>query len=139
MSAIAQRMVMRIGSEGSPNRAGKRRPRRGYRAFAWGVFVALSLAIAVAPAAFADLTLLALELKAYRAERGEYPASLQELVATGVDLPVDPLSGMGYQYQRTAAGFRLWSYGEDLDDDGGVPWARVPRPGDGDLVWEATR
>lgn len=63
---------------------------------------------------------VALALKAYHATRGAYPDSLNALRRyPGWTLPTDPFSGKGFVYKRTGAGFVLYSWGPDLDDDGG--------------------
>lgn len=102
--------------------------------------------------AYRNAMQVALALKAYRAERGSYPDSLAALDkylggasvarnrpsrAQGWRLPPDPFSGKPFVYHRKGKGFVLYSFGEDLDDDGGRPFAR---PGlDGDWVWEFKR
>jgi len=101
---------------------------------------------------------VALALKAYRVARGEYPATLNALSAyPGWKLPDDPFSGKPFAYRRIiaqraparpgilegrtaphkGAGFLLYSWGEDLTDDGGRPVPDPPRtyPPDGDIVW----
>ncbi len=76
---------------------------------------------------------VALALTLYKIERGEYPATLDELQATlNWKLPEDFFAGAAMTYQRRGDGFLLYSFGVDRDDDGGVKG--VPR--NGDLVWE---
>jgi hypothetical protein len=103
--------------------------------------------------AYRNAMQVALALKAYRAKRGQYPGSLAALSAylggasvapemrrsriQGWRLPLDPFSGKPFVYHRKGKGFVLYSFGDDLDDDGGRPFAR---PGlDGDWVWEFRR
>ena len=81
---------------------------------------------------------VALALKAYRAKRGQYPGSLAALSAyPGWKLPLDPFSGKPFVYHRKGAGFVLYSWSEDLDDDGGRPFAYFGL--NGDWVWEFKR
>jgi hypothetical protein len=81
------------------------------------------------------LAQVALLLKAYKAERGECPESLAELGEfAGRELPADPFSGTSLAYQREGDGFALYSWGTNLQDDGGTP----PPPGhpeEGDMVF----
>jgi len=86
-----------------------------------------------------------LALKAYKYEHGGYPEPLDQLERTlDWKLPEDPFSGEDFVYQRQAEGFKLYSIGPDLEDDGGVPflkyrYQREPRGYDGDIVWECSR
>ena len=79
-------------------------------------------------------------LAAYRSKFGHYPASLKELKSkTGLDLPQDPFSGKDFVYKPTTTGFVLYSYGEDLKDNGGqeyISGKRKPNQ-DYDIVWKA--
>jgi len=69
----------------------------------------------------ATLTILA--LARWRAEKGEYPASLGQLTAAGLlkDLPMDPFSDKPLIYRRTGDNFILYSVGPNFRDDGGEP------------------
>jgi len=96
---------------------------------------------------FRNAMQVALALKAYHAQRGGYPDSLRALRAypggasaapemrqrriQGWKLPEDPFSGKDFGYRRKGAGFVLYSWGEDLRDNGGKP--------DRDVVWEFER
>ncbi len=62
-----------------------------------------------------------LALLRYQAEKDSYPARLEELVKPGMltRLPDDPFSEGPLTYERTADGFLLYSWGENLKDDGG--------------------
>jgi hypothetical protein len=57
----------------------------------------------------------------YKAEKGSYPDRLEELVAAGflARLPDDPFGEGPLTYRRTADGFLLYSWGQNLTDDGG--------------------
>ncbi|MCH7558749.1 MAG: hypothetical protein IIB56_15010 [Planctomycetes bacterium] len=65
------------------------------------------------------LTVLA--IMRYEKEKGQYPASLDELVEAGYlkKLPMDPYSDGPLIYRRTNGAFLLYSFGMDLADDGG--------------------
>jgi hypothetical protein len=65
--------------------------------------------------------LTALAVTRYAQDKGGHPATLDALVAEGFlsELPTDPYSGKAFGYQRTGDGFLLYSWGENLADDGG--------------------
>ncbi len=60
---------------------------------------------------------VALALKAYQAEHGTLPASLNDLKQAGWKLPCDPFGGGEYRYRREGAGFVVWSIGPDMKDN----------------------
>jgi len=66
--------------------------------------------------------IITVAIVSYRRDRSEYPASLETLVATGYlsKLPQDPFGTGPLSYRRTNDGFLLYSWGENLTDDGGV-------------------
>lgn len=67
-----------------------------------------------------ELTLVAVALAAYRAERGRYPAALAELTPEYLkQLPRDLFVERPLRYRREAAGYVLYSVGRDMRDDGG--------------------
>ncbi|UCH35897.1 MAG: hypothetical protein JSV65_05960 [Armatimonadota bacterium] len=77
---------------------------------------------AVAQLRLAEVALL---LKAHKGESGRYPESLAELDEfAGRELPADPFSGKPFVYRREGDGFLLYSWGANLEDDGGVPAER---------------
>ncbi|MBN1437487.1 MAG: hypothetical protein JW936_10480 [Sedimentisphaerales bacterium] len=83
----------------------------------------------------AALTILA--LRVWEMERGDWPGSLEELVAAGylAELPRDPYSAGSLVYRREGDSFVLYSLGEDFDDDGGwqnpdSPWGHGDEGGD---------
>jgi hypothetical protein len=77
------------------------------------------------------LTQVALALAAFKADRGAYPAVLQELSPAYLSsLPDDFFSGRPLVYSRTSDGYRLYSVGPNMIDDGG----KSQRPGDDLLV-----
>jgi len=57
----------------------------------------------------------------YKGKEGHYPADLGELVKAGLlpNVPQDPFGVGPLTYRRTADGFLLYSWGENLKDDGG--------------------
>ena len=81
---------------------------------------------------------IALMLNVYRQEHGGYPPTLDAL-AEAIDWPIpdDIFSGEPFHYQREGGGYRLWSLGQDLDDDGGVGPSETEGRGwdDSDIVW----
>ncbi len=84
------------------------------------------------------LAQVALVLKAYKNEKGEYPESLAQLpeVIEWADLPEDPFSGQDFIYRREGEGFLIYSIGADLEDDGGKAeedWE------EGDIVWRCAK
>jgi len=81
----------------------------------------------------------ALLLKAYKGERGQYPESLAELEEfVGRELPADPFSGNSLVYQREGDGFLIYSWGANLEDDGGSP-SPPERAEEGDMVFRCLR
>lgn len=84
-----------------------------------------------------------LALKAYKNRHGTYPVSLKELKAyPGWKLPKDPFSGKSFGYKRIGQGFRVWSWGEDLVNDGGRLDSEISGPGTAfreDMVWIVER
>ncbi len=66
--------------------------------------------------------IVAVAILSYKSDRGEYPAGLETLVATGnlSKLPLDPYANGPLSYRRTNGSFLLYSWGENLTDDGGV-------------------
>jgi hypothetical protein len=84
---------------------------------------------------------VALALKAYKHTHDTYPATLAHLQETLADpLPTDPFSGEGFLYQPQGEGFKLYSIGGDLDDDGGAgPRDEGHDYSNCDIVWECVR
>ncbi len=82
---------------------------------------------------------IVLALKVYKQEHGAYPKTLDELQMTlSWELPKDVFSGEAFRYQRKGEGFMLYSFGRDLDDDGGVR-EEDRKYEDGDIVWECAK
>ncbi len=90
-----------------------------------------------APVAFARRramlsgTAIAIALRIYRLERGNYPASLDPLVPEYLgSLPVDPFTGKPFHYEQAGDDFRLYSYYYNQIDDYGAPISGL----NGDIV-----
>lgn len=67
-----------------------------------------------------ELTRVAAALAIYHAERGKYPASLDELIPSLLKKwPVDQFDSRQLIYKRTDAGYLLYSTGSNGIDDGG--------------------
>ena len=83
----------------------------------------------------AVVTILA--LKRWQLAKGEYPESLDELVAEKylAALPQDPYSDAELKYERRGDDFVLYSLGADFDDDGGQDNQWGEGEGGGDRVF----
>jgi len=78
------------------------------------------------------ITIAAVE--AYRVENGGYPNSLDALVPEYLANPaIDPFTGDPLRYQPRTYGYRLYSAGMDMTDNGGT-WNDNKAPGS-DLVF----
>jgi hypothetical protein len=76
---------------------------------------------------------VAIVLHAYKLHKGTYPDALKDLAKyPGWKLPDDPFSGKSFSYKRKANGFILYSWGQNLKDDGGK---QHKDPAFGDLAW----
>jgi len=77
--------------------------------------------------AYADALAATLGILRYRADRGEYPANLRQLVGAGylIALPRDPYSDGPLVYRKTEDDFTLYSVGTDFEDNDGehVGWS----------------
>jgi len=69
----------------------------------------------------AEATLTLIVILRHKEKVGKFPESLDELVEAGLlkALPTDPFSDKPLVYRRTDDGFTLYSFGENLVDDGG--------------------
>lgn len=67
-----------------------------------------------------ELAKLALALAACKADKGEFPTSLNELRGKYIpEIPLDIFSGKPLVYRRVDKGYLLYSVGDDMKDDGG--------------------
>jgi hypothetical protein len=68
-------------------------------------------------------TITTLAILQYKVRKGQYPARLADLVQEGYlqKLPDDPFGKGPLTYERTDDSFLLYSWGENLTDDGGTP------------------
>ncbi|GAH49898.1 unnamed protein product, partial [marine sediment metagenome] len=69
-----------------------------------------------------DALTTTLALLRYKANKGQLPEKLDELILAGYleALPTDPFSGGPFVYKRLGDDFMLYSFGTDCDDDGGT-------------------
>lgn len=88
---------------------------------------------------------LAVALERYRRAHGTFPDHLSQLTPAYLrSIPVDPMDGEEMRYAKDAPNrFRLWSVGEDLDDDGGKLETGEEKEGGeksepDDIVWLGT-
>lgn len=87
------------------------------------------------------LARLAVALAAHGAEKGAYPATLEDLAPRFVArIPVDPWNGQPFRYVNRGDSATLYSLGGDGDDDGGRPVSDDSNDDeDGDVVWTIKR
>jgi len=77
------------------------------------------------------LSVISLAMAAYRAEKGEYPDSLDKLAPTCLKtIPLDPFTDKPMRYKRTDKGYVLYSVGPNMRDDGGVRDYAASAPAD---------
>jgi hypothetical protein len=89
-----------------------------------------------------DGLITTLALLRYKAEKGQFPEKLDELVPAGYlkALASDPFSGKPFAYKRVGEDFMLYSFGPDCDDDGGTRGKRKWSDEGGDAVlWPVLR
>lgn len=77
---------------------------------------------------------LAAAASLYRAQRGSFPATLEDLAAVLPDPPRDPFTGTPYRYRREGEGFVIYSVGRNGVDDGGAT-----EPPEVDMVFRSRR
>jgi dsDNA-binding SOS-regulon protein len=68
-----------------------------------------------------EATVTILALQRYKADKDSYPEDLQQLITSGYlrQLPLDVFSDKPLVYRKTGDDFILYSFGENLEDDGG--------------------
>ena len=75
----------------------------------------------------------ALALALFKIDAGVYPDTLAELVPGHLpEIQLDPFDGMPLRYVKTEKGYRIYSVGDNLTDDGGTfqDWEK------GDIIWQ---
>lgn len=83
------------------------------------------------------LLITELALRCFRAETGQPPARLEELVPKFArQVPADPFSGKPLIYRVEGTNWVLYSVGPDGVDDGGRPTSSSP-PATGDLLFDS--
>jgi hypothetical protein len=89
-----------------------------------------------------DALITTVAILRYKADNGKLPADLQELVSANYlkDLPIDPFGPGSLTYKRIDDDFKLYSFGLDFDDDGGVGyrWGYGEEGGD-QVFWPVSR
>ncbi|MHC4891630.1 MAG: hypothetical protein ACYTEO_19435, partial [Planctomycetota bacterium] len=82
----------------------------------------------------ADALITTLALFRYKADKGQLPEKLDELVSSGYlkAVPIDPFSGRPLIYKRLGDDFMLCSFSLDCDDDSGTrsKWGTGEKGGD---------
>lgn len=72
-------------------------------------------------------TRIVVALEQYQRANGAYPATLDLLVPSQLaTLPLDPMNGVAYGYRVEGAAYRLYSLGEDGQDQNGDPESDLP-------------
>jgi hypothetical protein len=78
-----------------------------------------------------DLLLLGFRLAAYRADQGNYPNSLADLMAADSQaIPIDRFTGNDLTYRTANGGYLLYSFGPNGEDNGGRTAAQRTETGD---------
>ena len=78
-----------------------------------------------------DVARVGIALELHYQERGAYPDRLDAVASyLGESVPVDTLTGKPFHYTPQGDRFLLYSVGQNLTDEGGVPGGL-----DGDIVW----
>jgi len=103
----------------------RREPDRRYpfpwHRISWAGIGEGQLSTAAEALAEAQLVRVALLLELYGQEHGEYPEKREGLrITAGGSVPLDPYDGQPMRYRREGDGYRIWSVGKNLKDDGGV-------------------
>jgi len=125
----AEAQILELLDTGSmPKRIAKSLVSRQARSEAIGSVFAGMLLPAIGAATVAEdrsntyfaLTQVAVELAAYRASNGDYPAELEDLDEdVFAELPLDLFTEKPFLYERRGEAYLLYSVGPDQQDDGG--------------------
>jgi len=91
-----------------------------------------------------SLARIAVALARHQGDLGAFPASLEELVPKYLPaIPSDEISGSPFGYSVSGDLATVYSWGEDQDDDGGIPVVNESNDDgaveDGDVVWTVKR
>ncbi|MBU0534232.1 MAG: hypothetical protein KJ887_05515 [Candidatus Omnitrophica bacterium] len=82
-----------------------------------------------------------LALKIYKAKNGNYPEILGKLAPKFLkEIPIDPFNSESLKYSSYIGGFKLYSFGPNMQNDFGTPRAKrgnVPASTDYDIGWES--
>lgn len=89
-----------------------------------------------------DICRTGLALKLYKTKNENYPLDLEDLVSAKLlsKVPIDPFSGKGLVYSRHIGGFKLYSFGPNMQDDFGAKRTHEkdsPAYENYDLVWQS--
>lgn len=142
MEALSHELDTAVGEAGRDRRAAVLPSRTGRAeliarvgvSFTLGSFSKLAMAEARIAQQHRNVT-IAVALAAHRLDHGTYPETLAALAPKYLpEVPADLCSGEPLKYQRTAAGYFLYSIGPNRQDDGGRTFDSDPK-GD-DLVIE---
>lgn len=69
-----------------------------------------------------DVCRVGLALKVYKERNGTYPEELDKLTPHLLrEIPLDPFTGKDLIYSKSKDGFLLYSFGPNMEDDGGMP------------------
>ena len=85
-------------------------------------------------------TIIRLALRIHLLQSGEYPMTLDELeLLVPEEFLIDPFSAQRFVYKKTGDGYRFYSFGPDIDDDGceGLPMSGMPE--NCDIVFDEFR
>ncbi len=87
-----------------------------------------------------DCAITALEVERYRLAEGRLPETLEALVPKFIEgVPIDPFDEQPLRYNRLDKGYTIYSIGEDGEDNGGVPKAKVEKGAKYDLPFTVER
>ncbi|MDD5191823.1 MAG: hypothetical protein PHH54_04075 [Candidatus Nanoarchaeia archaeon] len=83
---------------------------------------------------------IAISNRLYKKENGKYADSLEQLVPQNIaNLPTDPFTGKAYLYQKRGEGFKVYSSGKNLEDNGGDGTIEMVGMSGPDIVFELAK